>query len=190
MIAGASRLAAHLRRLWRAENGAAGAEMAIWAAALVVPIYGTVDLAHYTYKRMQVDAAAQAAAHRAWVLCDATTKLPAITACNGLTAAMTQAAQATSLGTGVTLGTTKEGYYCADADGKLTLVGTEGSGTTAPIKPSTFTCAGIPPGNSSTKPGEYIVVTANYTFTPLFGSLSFSQLLPTAVSRTAWMRLT
>lgn len=175
-----------LRQFLRREDGVAAAEIALWAAALVPVVFSSVELANYSYRKMQVNEAAQAAAQRAWLHCypDAT-KLP-LTNCTGVSAAMTTAAQATGLGTGVTVTATTDGYYCANSSSALVLVGTIGSLSTAPTKPST--CTSVTAG-STAAPGEYIVVSTSYTYAPLFGSLSITALLPTAVTRSAWLRL-
>lgn len=174
-----------LRRCLRREDGVAAAEIALWAAALVPVVFGTVDLANYSYRKMQVNEAAQAAAQRAWLHCNTAAKLP-VRNCTGVSAAMTTAAQATGLGTGVTVTTTTDGYYCANSSSTLVLVGTIGNLSTLPTKPST--CASVT-GGSPAAPGEYIVVSTSYTYAPLFGRLSITALLPTAVTRSAWLRL-
>ena len=169
------------RRFLQREDGAAGAEIAIWVAVLAPIIFSIVDLANFTFKKMQVNEAAQAAAQRAWLHCNTAAKLP-LNACTGVSAAMTTAAQATGLGTAVTVSSTTDAYYCANSSGVLVQVGNAGNLSTAPTKPTT--CTGSPAA-----PGEYILVTTTYTFAPAFGGISFSALLPTTVTRTAWVRL-
>lgn len=174
-----------LRRFLRREDGAAGAEIAIWVAVLAPIIFGIVDLANFTFKKMQVNEAAQAAAQRAWLMCNTAAKLP-VKNCTGVSAAMTTAAQATGLGTAVTVSATTDSYYCANSSGALVLVGTAGNLATLPTKPST--CSSVTAG-STAAPGEYVQVTTRFTFAPAFGGISFSALLPTTVTRTAWLRL-
>lgn len=176
-----------LSRFHRREDGAAAAEMAIWAAALIPIVFGIVDLANFAFKKMQVNEAAQAAAQRAWLLCNTNATLP-VKNCTGLLEAMKGAAQATGLGTAVTVSATSDGYYCANSFSALVLVGTAGNLATLPTKPSPFTCNSVTTG-STAAPGEYVLVTTTYTFAPAFGGISFSALLPTTVTRTAWLRL-
>ncbi|OJU09589.1 MAG: hypothetical protein BGN86_13490 [Caulobacterales bacterium 68-7] len=179
---------AALRKYLGRENGVAAAEIAIWSAALIAPIFGTVDLANYMYRRMQVNTAAQAAAQRAWILCNTAAKLPAVQNCSGLSAAATGAAQSTNLGTAVTISSTNEGFYCANSSGALVQVGSTGTYGSNPARPSPNTCASVTTGSTAV-PGDYIVVTTSYTYSRLFGNLALSGLLPTSVTRTAWMRL-
>ncbi len=174
-----------LRQFLRREDGVAGAELAIWATALIPVVFGTVDFANYTYRKAQVNEAAQAAAQRAWLHCNTAAKLP-VTNCTGVSAAMTTAAQATGLGTAVTVTTTTDGFDCANSSSALVLVGTIGNLSSAPTRPAT--CAGVTAGSTAV-PGEYIVVTTSYTYAPLFGTLSITALLDTAVTRSAWLRL-
>jgi Flp pilus assembly protein TadG len=185
------RLSGPLRRFGRDTRGAAAAELALWLLAMIVPVYAAVDLGHYIFKRMQVEAAAQAAVAAAWKLCDqsgAGKGVPAVTNCTStsptLLSAMTTAAQATSLGTGVTLASAQvtEGYYCSTGN-SLTLVGsTKTIGQTLPAQ--TANCTG-----STDKPGDYLKATASYSFTPLYPVLSIAALLPTPITKDAWMRM-
>ena len=45
-----------------------------------------------------------------------------------------------------------------------------------PTRPSDFSCAAF--GSPSTAPGDYVRVTATYSFTPLFQNLSVAAMLP------------
>jgi Flp pilus assembly protein TadG len=175
----------------RDTRGAAAFEIAIWATALVVPVFGVADLGFYTYGKMQVEAAAQAAVAAAWKLCDTAGELPAVQNCGGtLVSTMTTAAQNTSLGTAVTLSSASisEGYYCTNSSNQLTLVGTIGSTGSPPVKPSPFTCASVTAGSPAI-PGDYLKVTTSYVFTPPYSGLSVTSLLPSPITKTAWMRL-
>jgi len=161
-------------------SGAAAVEM-----ALIFPVFGYVainvfDFGTYTYAKMQTDLAAQEAVGTARNLCNTTALLPATTNCGAtLTTKMLAAAQSTSLGTGVTLGTPDEGYYCATTAGVLTAI----TGTPP------ATCTTTVPGSTSA-PGDYISVKASYTYVSLFpGATVASVLLPGAITQTAWMRL-
>ncbi len=59
-----------VRRLARADRGAAAAEFAIVVTILVYMLLNVVDLGMYVYARMQVENAAQAAAEKVVVACE------------------------------------------------------------------------------------------------------------------------
>jgi Flp pilus assembly protein TadG len=183
------RVSAAGARYRRDRRGSAAAEIAIWATALVVPVFGVADIGFYTYRKMQVEIAAQAAAAKAWQLCSTSTTLPAVKNCTGLLAGMNTALQGTNLGTGVTVSTgwPLEGYYCVNASNVLTPVSTVvtiGATPSAPPADCTATRAG-----STAPPGDYLQVRVTYTFTPPYSGLSVTSLLPSPITKTAWMRL-
>jgi hypothetical protein len=95
-------------------------------------------------------------------------------------AAITKAAQSTSLNTAVTVTSTTQGYYCVNNSNVLVSVGTY-PGT----KPTD--CGSV--GSSSDTPGEYVKVTVSYTYTPIFPAVSIVNALNATITRTAWMRL-
>jgi hypothetical protein len=97
-----------------------------------------------------------------------------------MSSAVTTAAQSTSLGTGVTVTSTTENYYCLNNSNVLVTVGTY-PGT----KPGD--CSSV--GSASDTPGEYVKVTVSYTYTPLFPAVSIASVLASPIVRTAWMRL-
>jgi Flp pilus assembly protein TadG len=171
-------------------RGAAAAEFVLWLSVLIVPILSVVDLGVFAMQRMQVDVASQAAVQAAWRLCDTPTKLaPASDNCPGLAAALTAGAQSTTLGTAVTVGSGVNGYYCAAADGTMKPAGATTTwliGASAASKPAN--CSYVMTG-SKTAPGEWIKVTVNFTYAPVFSSVSVASLLPTTITRTAWIRL-
>ncbi len=179
-----------LTRLARDARGAAALEIAIWTTVIVVPVFSAVDIGVYTYRKMQVEAAAQAAVAAAWRFCDTGAELPAVQNCytgaETLVVRMRRAAQNTSLGTNITLTNANitDGWYCRNGSGDLALQGSTAtiggslSPTSAPTCPS-----------STTKAGEYIKATTTYTYTPIFSGLSVASLLGTSVSKTAWIRL-
>lgn len=174
------------RRFLAQTRGAAAAEFAIWAVAILVPLLGATDIAFYAYRRMQVEIGAQAAAAAAWKTCDTAAKLPAAKNCTGLLTAMTAAAQSTSIGANVTIpaGGVIDGYYCVDNANTLVQVGTTAGIGGTPTSPGV-----CPAGSVTTVPGEYLKVTTTYTNTNLFSAISVSSLLPTPITQTAWMRL-
>lgn len=174
-----------LRQFLHDNRAAAAAEMALVLPAIAFIFLNVADLSIYMYTKMQVDLAAQEAVGAARVLCDTAAELPATTPgnCPTLVDTMRSAAQSTSLGTGVTLGTASEAWYCS----------TEGAAPrleiAAPITdPRPADCSAEVPG-STAKPGEYISVTASYAFAPIFPGASVAAVLPNIIEREAWMLL-
>ncbi|HEX5380011.1 MAG TPA: TadE family protein [Phenylobacterium sp.] len=171
--------------IWAETGGAAAVEFVLWVAILVVPVFSAIDIGIYASRRMQLEIAAQAAAQAAWHLCDKTGELPAVKNCTNLLSTMTTAAQATSLGSTVTVvsGYPIEGYYCIDNTGALQPFGTPATIGGTPTK-SAATCTG-----TTTPPADYIQVQVSYPYSPIFSGLSLAALLTTPITRTAWMRL-
>lgn len=169
-----------LRGLARDNSAMATVEFAMIGGLMVTAMVNAVDTATYFHHRMEVQNATQMGAQAAFQACD-TTKLPATTKCSGLTAAVTAGIQATSLGTAVTLisGSPAEGYYCLNASNALQYVSDVSS------KPANCTAA----GNASATPVDYIKVQTTYSFTPIFGQASVTNLLPSPITATAMMRL-
>jgi Flp pilus assembly protein TadG len=178
-----ARYQAKVRLFCRDTRGAAAIETAITSLMLAVAVLNGVDIGFYAYKKMEVQNAAQVGAEAAWKTCyDISSMLPATQNCAGLNGAITAAIQSTSLGTAVTLasGYPQEGYYCVNASGALQSVGSLTS------KPSNCSAA----GNSSVAPGDYIQVAVNYSYVPLFRSLTVIAALGiTSITTTSWMRL-
>lgn len=179
-------------RFFKDTAGAAAAEFALWLALLIVPLMSVADLGYFAFQRMQVDIAGQAAAQAIWRLCDTPAKLePATTNCSGLAAAITAGAQSTGLGADVSVaaGSPIDGYYCAYSDDTLKPAGATTTwtiGATAPAKPGD--CTYVKAGNQA-KPAEYMNVTVEYDFTPIFSFNPITALLPGTISSTAWVRL-
>jgi len=98
-------------------------------------------------------------------------------------AAVTMAVQSTSLGTNVTWSATTEGYYCILPGGTLKFV-VAATGT----PPSDCSKNGIG-GLSTDKPGDYVLITAQANFTPIFPAVSIASALTSPIVRQAWMRL-
>ena len=187
-----------LGRFLRRSDGTAAVEMALWTAVIIVPMASVFDIGEYTYRKMQVENAAEMAVQAAWHACDPS-ELPAVQNCTGLAntgllATLRTAAQSTSLGTNVTIAATTtavtEGYYCTNnGTGALVLVGTEGHlspTAVAPVAPSPNDCHTVV---GTGTPGDYIQVTVSYTYSPLFSGLSIASFLPTPITKQAWMRL-
>ncbi|HEY2052278.1 MAG TPA: TadE/TadG family type IV pilus assembly protein [Caulobacteraceae bacterium] len=183
-----------VRRYLADRRGAAAAEFALWTAAFIVPTSSAIDLSFYSYEKMELNNAAQAAAQAAWATC-APSSVPAATKCAGLQTALATAAHSTGLGAAAALQPSTEGFYCLTAAGALQLVGTAGSiptsgAGTAPTPPSGNCAAqGASFAGNTQSPGDYVQITVHYTYTPLFKGLSVLSLVPTVMSRTAWMRL-
>jgi hypothetical protein len=151
---------------------------------LAVGLLNAVDVGYYSYRRMEVELAAQAGAQAAWKTCnDQRTMLPATLNCPGLSNAITVAIQGTSLGTAVSLasGYPTEGYYCVNSHNALQSVGTLSS------KPSDCSAAGSP----TTSPGDYIQVRVTYKYTPMFKGITVMSLWGgiTSITMTSWMRM-
>jgi Flp pilus assembly protein TadG len=167
----------------RDPRGTAAVEFAIAALFLVVGLLNAVDLGYYTYRRMEVENAAEAGAQAAWKTCnDISTMLPATKNCSGLSTAITAAIQSTSLGGSVSLlsGYPVEGYYCVNASNALMSVGSLSS------KPANCSAA----GSQSTSPGDYIQVGVTFTYAPLFPGVTVMGAWGiTSISKTSWMRL-
>jgi uncharacterized membrane protein len=164
------------------KRGTAAVEFGFAALFLVAGLLNAVDLGHYTYRRMEVENAAQVGAQTAWKTCnDVSSMLPATLKCPGLTAAITAAIQSTSLGDTVSLasGYPAEGYYCITSSGTMQSVGSLSS------RPADCSAA----GSSSTSPGDYIQVGVTFP-TPLFpGVTVMSAWGITSISKISWMRL-
>jgi len=174
------------RRYRSEQRGAAAAEFALVLTLLTIPILNVVDFAIYAWDRMQTDNAAQMAVQAAWATCTTSANLPATpnsnANCPNMPAAVTTAVQSTSLGNSVSVTATVENYRCINTAGNLVVVGTF-PGT----KPAD--CSGATGGGSANdKPGDYIQITASYTYTPIFPGVSIVASLP-AINRVAWMRL-
>lgn len=176
-----------LGRYRRDQTGAAAVEFALVLTLLTVPVLNVVDLAMYAWARMQVDNAAQMGAQAAWTTCAATTNHPATpnsyANCTGMPAAVTQAVQSTSLGANVTWSATAEGYYCILPGGTLKFVV---AATGNP--PSDCSKSGIG-GLSTDKPGDYVQITAQANFSPIFPAVSIASALTSPIVRQAWTRL-
>lgn len=174
------RFAGGLRALGRERRGTAAIEFAIFAGFLTLAVLNVADVSIYIYQRMQVENATEMGAQAAWKTCDLS-HLPATTNCSGLSTAVTNSVQSTSLGTRVQLqtGSPSEGYYCVNTSNQLQFVSDVSS------KPSDCSAA----GNAGFSPGDYIKVQTTFTYTPLFPNLTVGGLFATPITRTTFMRL-
>jgi Flp pilus assembly protein TadG len=149
----------------RREDGAAAVEMAIWLIVLVPAMLNGFDLGIYIYQQMQVKHAAQMAAQAAFTSCGQQGYTSVSSKCSGFTATINTAAQySTSLGTNVSASATENDYCVDPSTGTLT---TSGCSSTA----------------------HYLLVTATFTYTPLFRGMSMASLLPSTISQTSWIRM-
>jgi TadE-like protein len=172
-----------LRLLCRDTRGTAAIEFAGSALLLVVGLLNAVDLGYYTYRRMEVENAAEVGAQAAWHTCDdLSVMLPATQNCAGLNAAIATAIKSTSLGAAVSLasGYPVEGYYCVSSSGMLQSVGSLAS------KPADCSAA----GNPSASPGDYIKVGVTFSYAPLFPGVTVMSVWGiSSINMTSWMRL-
>jgi hypothetical protein len=176
----ALKFAGRTKGIWADQRGVAAVEFAFFAIFLSFALANVTDTSIYIYQRMQAENATQVAVQAAWKACDLP-KLPAMTNCPGLTLAIQNAIQSTSLGTRVSLvsGSPSEGYYCVNSLNALQYVSDVSS------KPADCTAAGTP----TLQPGDYIQVQTTFTYAPLFPRLSVASAFPSPINRTAIMRL-
>jgi Flp pilus assembly protein TadG len=181
-----SKIGLSWRRYRSEQHGAAAVEFALVLTLLTIPILNVVDVAVYSWTKMQVDNAAQAGVQAAWATCNDATKIPATVGsnCSTMPAAVTLAAQGTSLGTGVTVTATTENYYCVKTSTSALVV----AGPVTSAKPANCSSGSIG-GSASDTPGDYVLITVSYTYAPVFPAVSIAGLLTTPIIRQAWMRL-
>jgi len=168
-----------LRRLRRDERGVAAIEASIIISVFAIAMMNAVEVGRYAYILMEAEQATEVGAQAALVACD-TQHVPATQSCPNLASAVTTAIQGTTLGSAMTLnGAITEGYYCLNNTGALAFV--------SDISTKPGNCAAV--GNSSLSPVLYLQVHTQYTYAPMFPGLTVAQTFPTAVQKTAWMRM-
>lgn len=168
-----------IRRLRRDERGVAAVEMALITSVFAVAMMNAVEVGRYAYILMETEQATQVGAQAALVACDGQ-HVPATQNCSTLNDAVTTAIQGTSLGTAVSLnGPISEGYYCMNASNALVFASDVGS------KPAN--CALF--GNAGLSPVLYLQVKTRYAYAPMFPGMTIAQSFPTAIQKTAWMRM-
>jgi Flp pilus assembly pilin Flp len=169
------------RALLRDEEGLAGVEFALIGGILCFLVLNGIDVARYTWIKMQVENAAQAGAQAAWKTCDPD-KLP-ISKCDDLVDKVEFAIRSTSLKTSVSLkdGSPSEGYYCVH--NSMTL---EPVDTSTPL-PADCADAGanLLPG----APGIYVQIDVTYSYTPLFPGVTVAKSFVGPIEKSAHMRL-
>jgi Flp pilus assembly protein TadG len=171
--------AGRTKAIWADRRGVAAIEFGLFAVFLSLALVNVTDVSIYVYQRMQAENATEVAAQAALKAC--ASQLPATISCSGLTTAVQNAIQSTSLGSSVSLisGSPSEGYYCVNSANALQYV----SGVSS--KPADCTAAGMP----SLQPGDYIQVQTTFPYAPLFPGLSVTSTFATPITRTAIMRL-
>lgn len=203
-----------LRRYRHDRGGSAAVEYVFWLAALSAPTFGAADIGYYGYQVVQTHNAAQMAVQAAFAKCApvAVQTFPATKYCgaNGddLNTAISNGEHSSSLGTTVTMNTGSEEFMCVDSTGKLkdvsakdgviatkttggvTDVDTAGTDTVATM-PSPANCSSINAG-STAEPGDYVFITIQHKFHPLFKGLSVVNLLggsAVTITQTVYTRL-
>lgn len=173
--------ASHSRSLGADTSGLAAVEFAIASTVLMLGLVNGVEIARWSLQKMQVANATNSASLAVWNACD-TKHLPAKTNCTGLTAAITNGLNSTSLGSGVTLasGSPTEAYYCVNGSGALQQVAAY-----TDAKPADCSAA----GDSTRTPGDYVKIMTRANYTPLFGHVSVGGSLPSTFTSTAFIRL-
>jgi Flp pilus assembly protein TadG len=157
-----------LRSLGSAEEGATAIEFAVLGSLFVVLLLNVVDCSLLIWSQMEVNYAAEVGAQAAFKSCSMGS-IPATTYCPTMSGTVTAAVQSTALGNAVSLasGSPAEGFYCTTSNSSLQSVGTYDA------PPSPYTCSAT--GDPTTRPSDYVTVSVNYGFQPLFSGLSYVQ---------------
>jgi Flp pilus assembly protein TadG len=168
------------RRLASDKRGLASIEFCMVSGALIYGLLNGLEVARWSMQRMQVANAVHSATQAVWKACD-TKQLPAKTKCAGLLPAINAGLGSTSLaGVQLTANYPTEAYYCINGSGVLTQVG-----TIASTKPAD--CSAV--GDSTRSPGDYVMVSASYTYKPMMNKLTVGRFLPSSFTYTGSMRL-
>jgi hypothetical protein len=176
------KLTSRMKRLFSDRSGLAGIEFALASTALTVGLLNGLEVARWSFQKMELANAVHSATLATWNACD-TKHLPAKSNCTGLIAAVNTGLKTTSLGTAVNLTSSypREGYYCVNSSGVLAKVAAYNV-----AKPSD--CSSV--GDSAHVPGDYVEINATYTYTPLFGQgLTVGTLLASNLTSTGFIRL-
>ena len=170
------------KTLWSDARGTSAIEFSFFAGLLSLAVLNITDVSVYLYKRMEVENATQMGVQAAFKTCDPSAGyLPATTSCPGLTTAITNAIQSTSLGNLVKLqsGSPSEGYYCVNSSGSLQYV------SAVSTKPADCSAAGM----ASLQPGDYMKISTSYAYAPMFPGVSVAGAFATPITNTATIRL-
>ncbi len=171
-------------------RGAAALEFALVVGLMTLPALNIVDLAVYAFDEMQTHNAAEMAAEAAFNDCNTGSYLPAMSKCTATNSqfkisfdnVVASGLKETTLGNSVSLNSDSEGYYCSTTSN--TLVG--------PMANTIQTCGASGFGNiadGNAPPGDYVLVTAQYTYTPIFHGMTVTSLLPSTITKTVWIRM-
>lgn len=175
----------HRLRAYRREGRAAAAlEFALIIGLATLPALNIIDLAVYAFDEMQTHNAAEMAAEAAYNDCSTSSYLPAMSKCTSsnsqwsisFSQAVTSGLKETTLGNLVTLNSDSEGYYCSTTSNTLVAVAS-----------NTVSCSSY--ADSNAPPGDYVLVTAQYTYTPIFQGMTVTSLLPATITKTVWIRM-
>lgn len=175
----------HRLRAYRREGRAAAAlEFALIIGLATLPALNIVDLAVYAFDEMQTHNAAEMAAEAAYNDCGTSSYLPATSQCTAsnsqwsisFSQAIASGIKESTLGNLVTIASNSEGWYCATT-----------SNTLVQVASNTQTCNGYADTNAT--PGDYVLVTAQYTYTPIFQGMTVTSLLPATITKTVWIRM-
>ncbi|WP_373488835.1 TadE/TadG family type IV pilus assembly protein [Blastomonas sp.] len=163
-------------------RGVAALELALILGVGTTVMLNGIEISRYYYAKMELENAAQMAAQNVFRVCDKSEKLPATIRCSDHTDAIGTALQSTSLGSNVTLSTDypTEAYYCVSTGGALIQVAAANE-----TRPND--CSSV--GRSSDKPGLYLMIQAQYTYTPIFDAITIGSRLPATVRSSTMTRL-
>ena len=192
----------------RDTRGSAAMEFAIWLAALTAPTLGAVDVGFYGFQTLQVHNAAQMAAQAAWATCSTSAQQPATAVCNAaggaaLNAAIQTGEQSTPLGSGVTMASGSEKFWCVNSSGSFVEPSGVTDGVIATKSGDVNTAGGDTAGSANSKtctygasssatPGDYVVVTVQFNYRSPFKGMSVISFLNggnATITQTAWTRI-
>jgi Flp pilus assembly protein TadG len=198
------RLTERVRAYTRRENGAAAAEFAIWLTLLAPVVINVVDLAVYAYDRVQVANAGQSAAQAAWAIANST---PCTIANNGLDTSKNPSSSCTGLDTAVNDAIAQSSVLGGASPGQITRPSTTSGGknptttytgeaygyycpakTTYTLTSTAGTTCSASAVNAATS-GYYYKIRVTFTYRPLFGGASVTNLLGTTMTQDTWIRL-
>lgn len=162
-------------------SGTASIEFGLIAGTLVLVMLNGVEVARYYYAKMELENAVHMAAQAVWDECETTAQIPTNSNCSGRNTRMTNALQSSSLGNSVTLssGFPTEQWFCVHS----------GTGALSPAGATKPTdCSGYN-GLATEQAGYYITVRGQYTYSPIFTTITLGSAMPTTVTSTTMVRL-
>ena len=176
-----ARLVNRARSFSAADAGSVSIEFALVALSALYMIFNGAEVARWYAQSTEVSNAVHVSAQAVLKTCDAS-HLPAKVNCSGMSNAITNSLQSTSLGSSVVLssGYPTEAYYCINSSGALVQVGA----TTSP-KPAD--CSAV--GDTTRTPGDYVYIVAASTFAPMISGITIGDAMPTTMTATGFIRL-